>query len=226
MLGGSALVSLANAFETDSKELAMEGLGLASIYDHALSKYLEGREHTKPIPMITGSFEDMVGHMQTGYRSLEAHLSQGIDNDTLSPDQEKLLLQYWNAWGLEDPTTQFENAQKTLVQTLLTAKRPEQNVFDRGLAQLLVTSHAVRVLLPSLPTESHVPLLRQWWLLAIATLLRDGGPQKSEWGLVIDLAGKDWRYVQSQAVSSLPANDELSLQGMLQCITRPFDASD
>lgn len=195
----------------------MEGLGLASIYRSPLSKYLEGQPHTKPIWVLTGTFDDLLGHMRHGHRALETQLSREIDSGVLSsdPDQERLLLMYLNAWNLENPTQQFGNAQTSLVQLLLTARRPEQNVFDRGLAQLLVTSHAVRVLLPSLPTESHVPLLRQWWLLGIATLLRNGGPQKSEWGLVIDVAGKDWRYVQSQAVSSLPHNDELSLQGTL-----------
>lgn len=197
----------------DSKELGMEGLGLAAIHYSPLHKYLDGAAYTKPSPLKAGNTEELLEHMKDDHHFQKLQSSDSHAVDQLSPDQEALLLEYWNALDLENPTAQFGLLQQAAVTVLLTMDRPEQKVFDRGLAQLLVASHAARVLLPFLPAEHHVPLVRQWWLLFVATAIKKGGIRKSEYGLVVDTAGKDWKYVQHEAVTSLLPKDALSVQG-------------
>lgn len=197
----------------------MEALGQAGVHYSSLAKYLNDPAFTRPSPLPKGSIEDLLQRIQGDERFQELQSSHATADKQLPASQEQLLLEYWNAWDLEDPTAQFEVSQKAAVKAILTANRPDRNSFDPGLANILITSHAVRTLLPFLPSERHVPLLRQWWLFSLATIIQGGGLQKSEYGLVIDTAGKDWKYIQHQVINSLLPKDVLSVQGKLRLST-------
>lgn len=192
----------------------MEALGQAAIHYSKLGKYLNNPAFTKASPLAKGTIEELLRNIAGDERFQRLQSSSGVAGDQLSPNQEELLLEYWNAWDLEEPTAQFEISQTATVQAILTMNRPTQNSFDPGLGQVLITSHAVRTLLSFLPAECHVPLLRQWWIFSLATIIHAGGLRKSEYGLIIDTAGKDWKYVQHETIHSLLSEDVLSVQGM------------
>lgn len=72
---------------------------------------------------------------------------------------------------------------------------------DFFLVHLLTTSHAVRVLLPLLPAQYHISLLRQWWLLAITTYVTQQRPEIHPNKIdEFELRDRDWAYVERDAI--------------------------
>ena len=53
----------------------------------------------------------------------------------------------------------------------------ERNEYDFFYVHLLTTSHAVRIILPLIPAEYHVRLVREWWLLVIAIYIAQLRPK-------------------------------------------------
>jgi len=80
--------------------------------------------------------------------------------------------------------------------------------YDFFMAHVLTTSHAVRILLPHVPEKFHISLVRQWWLLTVAVYIAQLRPEINEDLIIsVDLAGKDWKYVDAKAVSGPWATD-------------------
>ncbi|KAK8197229.1 hypothetical protein HDK77DRAFT_10948 [Phyllosticta capitalensis] len=100
-------------------------------------------------------------------------------------------------------TAQFAEAQK-LATILLLAKSSSgdrKRRYDFYLSSLLTTTHALRVLIPLIPSRWHAPLLRQWLLFALSIFIAQlrpplRTPSTAEDELVDDLEdGRGWHDV-------------------------------
>lgn len=106
------------------------------------------------------------------------------------------MMEYWNAWDLADPVKQFENSQRTAA-ALLCATGP----FDFFFVHSLTASHAVRILLPVVPTEWHLPLVRQWWLITLALFVTQQRPKINLNDIhEFDVKGRDWAWAEKQGL--------------------------
>jgi hypothetical protein len=110
-------------------------------------------------------------------------------------------MEYWNAWALISPKEQFEQSQKAAV-ALLVATHGSDNQYDFFMVHLLTTSHAIRILLPTLPAGAQLTVVLQWWLLTIAVYIAQLRPNIDLKVIEsVDREGKDWKYIDHIAVT-------------------------
>ncbi|ODA83971.1 hypothetical protein RJ55_02489 [Drechmeria coniospora] len=205
---GHTLIHLAYAYEMDSKEIAMEALGLICVEYNFLHKYTSESSYTRPSPRASKSPIDLLSSISTDERfQRPSRKFQYTNLESLFDDQEDVILEYWNGWELDDPTTQFRLCQEAAVTLLSMAATPGSRKYNFYLVHLLAASHALRVLLPIVPTRHRVTLLRQWWLLAIAVYVIEGRPQLRLESTSADAGSKDWAYVATHALSSGSSKD-------------------
>ncbi len=203
-LVGHPLIQLGYAYELSSREIAMEALGLTAISYNFLHQYIDDPSYSNPSPSYKSS--DPIVVLQKvaedkRFDSLFDH--QGADNiEPLFQDHEAAVLDHWNAWQLPNPKEQFEKSQYAAVALLVgTHHTGSDRKHDFFLVHLLTTSHAVRILLPLLPSRYHLTIVKQWWLITLAVYIAQLRPE-------IDLSsikryvlkGKDWDWVDKQAV--------------------------
>jgi hypothetical protein len=121
-----------------------------------------------------------------GTADLESVLEKGEDT----------ILEYWNAWDIQDPTADFEQSQRVAV-SLLTSSG-DYNFF---LVHALTSSHAVRILLPLIPAKFQISLVRQWWLFALAVYIGQSRPKIDISNVShFDLKGNGWKHVDHMAL--------------------------
>ncbi|KAI0508594.1 cell cycle checkpoint protein RAD17 [Xylaria bambusicola] len=206
---GHPLIHLGYAYEMDNKEVAIEALGLASTEYDFLHKYLDDPSYTKPSPLKTSNILDLLTQMASDKRVPELFQEPGFQNfEPLFKDHEELVMEYWNAWSLDDPTKQFQESQKAAVSLLVATVPPGTHSYNFVVVHLLTTSHAVRILLPMIPSKYHINLVRQWWLLTIAVYLIFECPKIDPDNIKpTDVAGKQWNYVEDKALNSAYSTD-------------------
>lgn len=130
--------------------------------------------------------------------------------------REDALLEYWNAWELEDPKAQFEESQRTAVAILMGTDPPEQSKFDFFFVHLLTSSHAVRIILPLVRPKHQKSLVRQWWLFTLAVYIAQVRPA-IDLDVIEDyeLKGRNWRFVVDKALNSAHSLDAHFVKGRL-----------
>ena len=193
----------------------MEALGLSATCYNFFHKYLDDPAYTpsKPPPNATANLLDILETARKDTRLTERLTAQDLDvNDmsSLFSKHEAVLMEHWNAWLLnpENAKAQFEQSQRAAAAALLCTHDhiPENkggDQYDFFFVHLLTTSHAVRILLPVLPAEFHISVLRQWWLLTLAVYITQGRPEVKLSRLEKDFElkeGRDWEWVNEQAV--------------------------
>ena len=204
---GHPLIHLGYGHEMSSRTVAIESLALAACFYNDWHIYLDDPKYTKPAPNPSDSLFtilDRVSH-DPRFDSLSDH--QGTDNiDKLLADEEMAAaaLENWNSWQLKNPTEQFSESQKLAVALLVAATSPTGDTHkDFFVVHLLTTSHAVRVLLPLLPTKFHIPLVRQWWLFTLLVYIAQLRPKINIDKIkLVDLDGRDWKFVTEKALKS------------------------
>jgi len=207
---GHPLIHLGYAYELNSKEVAMEALGLgATCYDPTLAALLESSlPHTStanPLTYSTSNIFEVLARCNGDLRLDGTFKHYGGDNLSRllsDPVLTAILLEHWSAWKITDPKAQFEQSQR-LATALLIASAPSVggHGYDFFLVHLLTTSHAVRILIPFLPPKYHVTLVREWWLITLAIYIAQLRPVvKLEYVRDVDLHGRDWKWVDSQAL--------------------------
>ncbi|KAK4245302.1 hypothetical protein C7999DRAFT_34364 [Corynascus novoguineensis] len=220
---GHPLIHLGYAYEFDSREIATEALGLAATQYNFLHKYLDDPSYTRPAPFSSASPLDLLNRLASDARFDGLFREPGFANiEPLFRDHEDLVLEYWNAWDLQpsssaekkgeesdtDPLELFRASQEAAVALLVATVRPGTHAYNFFLVHALTTSHAARILLPLLPSDHlHVPLIRQWWLLALAVYVAVLRPPIDPDYVPHDLKGKGWRYVEQRALTSEWATD-------------------
>lgn len=212
---GHPLIHLGYAYELDNKEIAMEALALAATQYNSMHKYLDEPQYTRPPPkggFSSASPLEVLEKIRADTR-LDGLLkkSDGFENvDILFDKHEDLVMEYWNAWTLgDDPVRRFRESQEAATALLVATVAPGTHSYNFLMVHLLTTSHAVRILLPLIPTKFHIPLVRQWWLFTVSTYMAELRPK-------IDpdyvpwpegSAQKTWAYVEDKAISGQWATD-------------------
>jgi hypothetical protein len=203
----------------DSKEVAMEALTLASVQHNFLYKYSADASYTKPSTRSTNSVLELLVAISNdkSFNSISKDAEYGTFEDMMTNHQERIL-DYWNAWDVSDPVKDFESSQRAAVALFVTSVDTKSHNYNFFIVHLLTTSYAVRVLLPFIPTKYHISLVRQWWLLVIAVFVLKGRPCPNLENMDEDLKGRDWKYVQSKALTSAYSNDAHYVKGMSQAM--------
>ncbi|AEO54420.1 hypothetical protein MYCTH_2296978 [Thermothelomyces thermophilus ATCC 42464] len=217
---GHPLIHLGYAYEFDSREIATEALGLAATQYNFLHRYIDDPSYTRPAPFSSTSPLELLDRLASDTRFDGLFREPGYANiEPLFRDHEDLLLEYWNAWDLRpsgsgsagganaDPLALFRASQEAAVALLVATVRPGTHAYNFFLVHVLTASHAVRILLPVLPPRFHVPVVRQWWLLALAVYVAVLRPRVDRDYVPRDLKGKSWRYVEQRALTSEWATD-------------------
>lgn len=205
---GHPLIHLGYAYEMDSKEIAMEALALAATQYNFLHKYLDEDKYTKPSSFSSTSPLELFETARGDKRFDGLFKEKGFENiEPLFEKHEDLIMEYWNAWSLTDPVKQFQDSQEAAATLLVASVPPGAHSYNFFIVHVLTTSHAVRILLPFIPAKYHVPLVRQWWLLALAVYIAELRPNLDPDYIPAEPVGKTWDYVQKQAVEGRWATD-------------------
>lgn len=200
---GHPLIHLGYAYEMNSREIAMEALGMfASEYCY-FHKYSDEPSYTTPSPDPSTSITELLERIANDKRLDGLLKNKGAHNmHILFTEHENILLEYWNAWILTNPLKQFEESQEAAVALLTGALSKEPPEYDFFLCHLLTTSHAVRILLPSVPAKFHMSVVRQWWLLALAVYIGQLRPVLTKLAKPqLEVGGKGWKYVEHVALT-------------------------
>ncbi|RWA11362.1 hypothetical protein EKO27_g3735 [Xylaria grammica] len=206
---GHPLIHLGYAFEMDNKEIGMEGLGLASTEYNFFHKYLDDPSYTKPSSLKSSSPLELLTKMSNDERMADLFKEPGFQNlGLLFKDHEDLVMEYWNAWSLDDPKKQFQESQEAAVSLLVATVPPGTHSYNFFVVHLLTTSHAVRILLPVIPAKFNISLVRQWWLLTIAVYAIFKCPKIDHDHIKpSDVNGKQWDYVENKALNGAYSTD-------------------
>lgn len=196
----------------------MEALSLIACSYNYLHKYVDDESYTKPSPNPSTSPIELLQRIANDDR-FEGLLetTAGDDCDVLAEKLkfEPLVLEYWNAWKLDDPKEQFAESQKAAISLLVTTvKDDKKEKYDFFLVHLLTTSHAVRILLPLIPGQFHINLVRQWWLLTITIYVGQMRPKFDEKIIEqVDIEVKKWKYITEKATNGPWATEAHFVKG-------------
>ena len=203
-LVGLPLIHLAYAFEMNSREIGMEALGLASACHNEIYKTLANPKHSNQAPSYESKSLFEILALVREDKDLDGLFpTPGSDNlETLLTSRNPALLNHWNAWKIENAMEQFRESQQLAVALLVGIAAVDSNgYYDWFFAMTLATSHAVRVMLPSIPAQFQIPLLQQWWLNTLGIYIAQLRPEIDMNRIrQYDLKGKDWQWVAEQAV--------------------------
>ncbi|KAL2829758.1 hypothetical protein BDW59DRAFT_33871 [Aspergillus cavernicola] len=207
---GHPLIHLAYAFEVSSREVALEALSLTAICHNPIHKYLDDPSYSAAESSYhsTSPFE-ILSKVRSDKR-LQGLFATPGDNNTeiVFRDAEAIILDHWNAWTItSDPTKALREGQEVAT-ALLTATLNHSNStpaseakYDFFHVHTLTTSHAIRVLIPLIPTQHQLPLLRQWWLMTLSIYIAQLRPEINldrVWKH--DISNKGWDYVIEKAL--------------------------
>jgi len=226
---GHPLIHLGYAYELSSREVGMEALGLvATCYDPKLAALLEANSAStsnavtaNPLTPSTSNLFEVFARTQSDSR-LNPHFTNLGDNNLsrLFSDSSltSILIEHFNSWKITSPTTAFEQSQR-LATALLISTSPKKPISGHGydffLLHILTTSHAVRILLPFLPAEHHIPLLREWCLITLALYIAQLRPTISAAQVRdYDLNGKTWEDTFKLALTGDHKFDEHYVKGI------------
>uniref|UniRef100_L2GG68 Questin oxidase n=1 Tax=Colletotrichum fructicola (strain Nara gc5) TaxID=1213859 RepID=L2GG68_COLFN len=117
---GHPLIHLGYAYEIDSKEVAIEALGLATTNYNFFHKYLDHKKYSKPSSFSSKSTFEIMDKLAKDKRFEGLFKEPDAENiEPLFEKHEDLVLEYWNAWNITDPVKQFEESQELAVALLV-----------------------------------------------------------------------------------------------------------
>lgn len=203
------------AYEMASKELGIEALAMTAVQYNYLHKYLDQPKYTKPSQCTTDSLPKLLHKLRNDKRFDGIFEHAEFENfDKLFEHHEDLILEYWNAWEVSDPAKQFEDCQEVATALLVATVPPGTHSYNFFFAHILTTSHALRVLLPLVPAEYQLVLVRGWLLytlgLYISFLRPKVDPDYVDPSL---LKGRHWSYVEKMALTSAWNHDAHYVKG-------------
>ena len=183
-----------------------------------LHKYMDDPTYTKPAPFKSSSPLELLQRLSKDTRLDGLFPEASPDNmDPLLQDKEAILVEYWNALEISNPTEQFAESQLAATAVVVATHDPQagDQQYDFFLLHLLTSSHAVRILLPLLASKHHIPLFRQWWLVTVLTYMSQLRPPiRLDSVSDVDLQGKDWSWVDKQALEGKYAAEEHYVKGL------------
>jgi hypothetical protein len=224
---GHPLIHLGYAFELNSREVAMEALGLAATcYDPKLAS-LVNQSHPEPKPATDDLFAVFSRvHDDPKLNNLFSRPGNSNLNHILeTPDLLSEVLAHYASWSITNPTAQFSQSQH-LAAALLVSTSPKLggHGYDFFLVHLLTSSHAVRILLPFIPHQYHVTLVKEWFLITLLIYIAQLCPavpapstttvSDSDHPIVsYDLKERNWSFVIDKALKGKHATDAHFVKG-------------
>ncbi|OOF96746.1 hypothetical protein ASPCADRAFT_206917 [Aspergillus carbonarius ITEM 5010] len=228
---GHPLIHLAYAFELSSREVAMEALAMASTCYGGIHKYLDDPSYAQTESSYqSNSLFEILDKVRTDKQFNGLFGTPGDHNmEILFREREAALLNHWNAWKIQDPVKQFRESQELAVAILMgTHSDRTSEQYDFFFVHILTTSHAVRILLPLIPSQFQVSLVRQWWLLTLSIYIAQLRPELDlERIRKYELSGRDWTWTAKQAVKgeySTDAHYVKALRAFRECADTWGDA--
>lgn len=195
----------------------MEALSLTAACYSPLHKYLDDPTYSLPEPSYrSNSLLEILNRVRLDKRFDGLFSSPGNDNvDIVFRTQEATLLDHWNALEITDPLSQFRESQELAAAILVASHARKSDKYDFFLVHVLTTSHAIRILLPLVPAQFQIPLVRQWWLVTVAIYVSQLRPEldldriKS-----YDLTGREWDWAEGMGVKGMYAFDSHYVKGI------------
>lgn len=194
----------------------MEALAMACACYNYLHKYLDDAKYTKKSPLAPASLPELLKKLSTDTRFDPVGNGSNFastDSEFILTDYLEPILEYWNGWDMEDPTVQLKALQQVSASILVGTESPHNKAYNFFFAHLLTSSHSMRVLIPLLPAEHHVNVLRQWWLLTLLIYIGKGRPVIDPGNIGTDTGGRDWSYVVDRALNAPYAKDAHYVKG-------------
>ena len=216
-LVGHCLIHLGYAYEINSREVAIEALGLTACFYNDFHKYVDDPSYTKPSKFKSKSTLDLLKKVKADDRFDKLFASTGPWHIEAVPKiREEAMLEYWNAWDISsDPKASFEESQWTATALVDATHDNRSDQYDFFLLHLLTTSHAVRILLPIIPAKFQISLVRQWWLFTIMTYVGQMRPNIDASKIEkFPVEGRSWKDVDRMALTSEHATDAHYVKGL------------
>lgn len=214
------LIHFGYAYELSSRELAIEALAEACVCYEPLHKYLDNPSHTTKPNCTSTSPLEILHKIHQDSRLDQLFDNPGLQNlKPLLAKHEKIVLEYWNSWIIDDPIRQFQASQETSIAILVRTVAQDSHLYDFFLVHILTAAHAVRVLLPMIPHRFRLNLIRQWWLLAVIFYITQLRPKIID-DCIEDPQDKDWDYVRAKAISGVQAKDCHYVKGVQYSLFR------
>ncbi|RAK96192.1 questin oxidase family protein [Aspergillus ibericus CBS 121593] len=208
---GHPLIHLAYAFELSSREVAMEALAMTSTCYSSIHKYLDDPSYAQAESSYqSNSLFEIINKVRTDKQFNGLFGTPGDHNiEVIFREREAALLNHWNAWKIQDPVKQFRESQELAAAVLMgTHSDRTSEQYDFFFVHILTTSHAVRVLLPLIPPQFQVSLVRQWWLLTLSVYIAQLRPELDLDRIrKYELTGRDWTWTAKQAVKGEYSTD-------------------
>ncbi|OTA97321.1 hypothetical protein M434DRAFT_392040 [Hypoxylon sp. CO27-5] len=205
---GHPLIHLGYAYELDSREIGVEALGMAATQYNFFHKYIDDPSYSKPSPIKLSSPLELLHKLANDHRLDGAFKESGAENiEPLFQKHEDIVLEYWNAWTLEDPVKDFQLSQEAAVDVVIATVPPGTHSYNFYTCHVLTTSHAVRILLPFIRPEHRINLVRQWWLFAIAVYIAVLRPKIDPDNIGSGDGKTQWDYVEDKALNGPYATD-------------------
>ncbi|PGH09670.1 hypothetical protein AJ79_05636 [Helicocarpus griseus UAMH5409] len=199
---GHPLIHLGYAFEMSSRDVTMESLAMAASCYGDMHKYIDDPSYIRQPPTYqTTSPLEILHKIRTDQRFDNLFQQPGAANlEVLFKEHEGAILDHWRAWKITpDATKQFAISQEAAATIFVAADTAKHDFF---LAHLLTTSHAVRILLPWVPSRFHLSLVRQWWLIVVVVYAAQLRPKINADAISkYDVKKRDWDWVGGQALN-------------------------
>jgi len=184
----------------------MEALALGATNYNFLHKYIDTSFTTPASTYSTTSPLEILHKVQSDTHFDGLFEGRGSVNiEPLFRDHESAVLEHWGAWKISDPIKQFQDSQEAAVALLTRTVRPGTHSYDFFIVHILTTSHAIRILLPSIPKKFHISIVKQWWLLVIAVYIAQLRPKIDD-----DIEQKPtqgWKYIEDKAINGEYSTD-------------------
>jgi hypothetical protein len=192
--------------------MAMEALGLAATCHSTTFKDMEDAAQSSKSTYESKSLFETLDHVRQ---------DKELDNLFSKPDSQNLktlitsrnpsLLNHWSAWKIENAMEQFRESQELAAALLVATSDPENassGSYNSLFSVLVTTSHAVRVVLPLIPAQFQIPLLRQWWLTTVAIYISQLRPEIDMDRIRgFNLKERGWEWTAEKAVKGKFSTD-------------------
>ena len=222
---GHSLIHLGYAFELGSKELGMEALAMFAT-NYGLHEYsggsLEIGKHDpclhrdlygigrNSFPVFTEDPLEIIHRIRTD-PAFDGIFSQpGADNIApLLKLREKEVLDYHRQFKITSPADAHKSLNHLATLLLVCSHNPGQPEYDFFVVHLTTVSYAIRTLLPEVPEEYALPLVKMQWLFIIIVyiiqLRKEVRPELLDG---VELGGKGWGDVVQKALGRGEGNGD------------------
>ncbi|CRG88277.1 hypothetical protein PISL3812_05306 [Talaromyces islandicus] len=217
---GQPLVHLGYALKMSSRVMVMEALALAatSYNDNNINKYSDDPSYFKTEPSYkTSSILEIIEkvHADKIFTNNSLMIPGEHNLETIFRDHEAALLDHCNAWAIStNPLMHFRESQ-AVAAALFVGTGESESKRDLNLLRPLVMSHAILVMLPSVPDKFHIRLVQQWWLTTLAIYIAQLRPEINQDSITsYNIQGKDWAWVAKQAIHGPHATNVRFVEGL------------